>query len=57
MILFRSNEPLRGRLFDERMGWGPVVSGNLEKVDVDSGHFDMFRERPAGEIAAVLRTR
>jgi thioesterase domain-containing protein len=57
VILFRSNEPLRGRLFDERMGWGPVVSGNLKKVDVDSGHFDMFRERPAGEIAAVLRTR
>ncbi len=57
VILFRSNEPLRGRLFDERMGWGPLVSGNLEKVDVDSGHFDMFRERPAGEIAAVLRTR
>lgn len=57
VILFRSNEPLRGRLFDERMGWGPVVSGNLQKVDVDSGHFDMFRERPAGEIAAVLRTR
>lgn len=57
VILFRSNEPLRGRLFDERMGWGPVVSGNLKKVDVNSGHFDMFRERPAGEIAAVLRTR
>lgn len=57
VILFRSNEPLQGRLFDERMGWGPVVSGNLKKVDVDSGHFDMFRERPAGEIAAVLRTR
>ena len=57
VILFRSNEPLRGRLFDERMGWGPVVSGNLKKVDIDSGHFDMFRERPAGEIAAVLRTR
>ena len=57
VILFRSNEPLRGRLFDERMGWAPVVSGNLKKVDIDSGHFDMFRERPAGEIAAVLRTR
>lgn len=57
VTLFRSNEPLRGRLFDERMGWGPAVSGNLQKVDIDSGHFDMFRERPAGEIAAVLRTR
>ena len=57
VTLFRSNEPLRGRLFDERMGWGPVVSGNLKKVDINSGHFDMFREQPAGEIAAVLRTR
>lgn len=56
VVLFRSNEPLRGRLFDERMGWGPLVSGRLEKVDVNGGHFDMFRERPAGEIAAFLRT-
>ena len=53
--LFRSNEPLRGRLFDERMGWGPLVAGNLTKVDVNSGHFDMFREQPAGEIASFLR--
>lgn len=57
VTLFRSSEPLRGRLFDERMGWGPVVSGNLRKVDVNSGHFDMFRERPAGEIAAILRAQ
>lgn len=56
VILFRSNEPLHGRLFDERMGWGPLVSGSLTKVDVDSGHFDMFRERPAGEIASFLQT-
>ena len=56
VVLFRSNEPLRGRLFDERMGWGPLVSGSLKKVDVDSGHFDMFRERPAGEIASFLQT-
>ncbi len=55
VVLFRSNDPLRGRLFDERMGWGPLVSGTLRKVDVDGGHFDMFRERPAGEIAAALR--
>jgi len=39
------------------MGWAPLVTGRLTKVDVDSGHFDMFRERPAAEIAAALRTR
>jgi thioesterase domain-containing protein len=54
-ILFRSDEALRGRLFDERMGWAPLVRGTLTKVDIHSGHFDMFRERPAGEIAAFLR--
>lgn len=55
VVLFRTNDALRGRLFDEQMGWGPLVTGHLTKVDVDSGHFDMFRERPAAEIAAVLR--
>lgn len=55
VVLFRSREPLRGRLFDERMGWGSLVSGNLQKIDVTSGHFDMFRERPAAEIASFLR--
>ena len=57
VVLFRTNDALRGRLFDEQMGWAPLVTGRLTKVDIDSGHFDMFRERPAAEIAAVLRTR
>lgn len=55
VVLFRSKEPLRGRLFDEHMGWKPLVAGKFAKVEVNSGHFDMFRERPAAEIAAVLR--
>ena len=54
-MLFRSKEPLRGRLFDEHMGWKPLVAGKFAKVDVNSGHFDMFREQPAAEIASVLR--
>ena len=57
VVLYRTNDPLRGRLFDERMGWGPLVTGRLTKIDIDSGHFDMFRERPAAEIAAFLRTQ
>ncbi len=57
VVLFRTKDPLRGRLFDERMGWGPLVTGRLTKIDIDSGHFDMFRERPAAEIAAFLRTQ
>jgi len=55
VVLFRSKEPLRGRLFDEDMGWKPLVTGKFTKVEVNSGHFDMFRERPAAEIATVLR--
>lgn len=55
VVLFRSREPLRGRLFDERMGWAPLVSGNFRKIEIGSGHFDMFRERPAAEIASFLR--
>jgi thioesterase domain-containing protein len=57
VVIFRSEETLRGRLFDEQMGWGPLVAGNLKKVEIASAHLDMFREQPAGEIAAVLRTR
>ena len=55
VVLFRSLEVLRGRFFDDHMGWRPLISGKLTKVDVDSGHSDMFREQPAGEIATVLR--
>lgn len=55
VVLFRSKEPLRGRLFDEHMGWKPLVAGKFAKFEVNSGHFDMFRERPAAEIATVLR--
>ena len=57
VVLFRSQETLRGRLFDDLMGWGPLVSGNLAKVEVDAAHQDMFRDRPARDIAAVLRAR
>ena len=54
VVLFRTNDPLRGRLFDDRMGWAPLVTGRFTKVDIDSGHFDMFRERPARAIASFL---
>lgn len=57
VVLFRSQETLRGRLFDDLMGWGPLVSGNLVKVEVESAHQDMFRDRPARAIAAALRAR
>lgn len=56
VVIFRSEEPLHGRLFDERMGWGPLVTGTLTKIDVKSAHLDMFREQPAGDIAAAMRT-
>lgn len=55
VVLFRTRDPLHGRLFDERMGWGPLVTGSLAKIDVNSGHFDMFREQPAGAIASFLK--
>ena len=55
VIVFRSDEPLRGRLFDERMGWGPLVTGNLKKVDVACDHRGMFRDQYAAHIAAVMR--
>ncbi len=54
VVLFRNTETLRGRLFDELMGWEPLVRRELRKVEVASAHLEMFREKPAGEIAAVL---
>lgn len=57
VVLFRSQETLRGRLFDDLMGWAPLVSGSLVKVEVESAHQDMFRDRPARAIAADLRAR
>jgi thioesterase domain-containing protein len=55
-IIFRSEEPLRGRLFDERMGWEPLVTGNLKKVDVAGNHRDMFRDPYAARLAGVIRS-
>jgi thioesterase domain-containing protein len=54
VVLFRNTETLRGRLFDELMGWEPLVRRELRKVELASRHLEMFREKPAGEIAAVL---
>ncbi|GEP55040.1 condensation domain-containing protein [Reyranella soli] len=53
-VIFRSNETLRGRLFDERMGWGPIVAGRLYQANIDSAHLDMFQEKPAAAIASFL---
>lgn len=53
-VLFRSAETLRGRLFDERMGWGPIVAGRLYQANIDSPHLDMFQEKPAAAIASFL---
>ena len=54
VIVFRSDAVLRGRLFDEQMGWTPFVKGRLNKVDIESGHLDMFRGESAAEIAKQL---
>ena len=53
-VIFRSAEPLRGALFDERMGWAPIVAGKLYQASVDSAHLDMFQEKPAAAIASFL---
>jgi thioesterase domain-containing protein len=53
-VIFRSAEPMRGTLFDERMGWGTIVAGKLYQANVASAHLDMFQEKPAGDIAAFL---
>ena len=49
-----SGSALRGTLFDERMGWGPIVAGKLYQAGVDSAHLDMFQEKPATAIASFL---
>jgi thioesterase domain-containing protein len=53
-VIFRSAEPMRGALFDERMGWAPIVAGKLYQANVDSAHLDMFQEKPAAAIASFL---
>lgn len=53
-VIFRSAETLRGTLFDERMGWGPIVAGKLYQASIDSAHLDMFQEKPAAAIASFL---
>lgn len=54
VVVMRSDEAMRGRLFDARMGWGPLVAGELRHVDVHGLHLDMFRAPCVDEVADAM---
>ncbi|MDX2263491.1 MAG: condensation domain-containing protein [Hyphomicrobiales bacterium] len=54
VVLFRSEEPLKGRLFDRAFGWRPYLRGRVEVHDVPGMHGEMFREAGSAVIAAHL---
>lgn len=54
LLVIRSQEAMRGRLFDARMGWAPLVAGELRNVDVRGMHLDMFRPPFVDDVAAAM---
>lgn len=54
VLYLRSDELIRGRLFDPGMGWGPLVAGELRIVDVRGMHLDMLRAPYVDAIADAM---
>lgn len=54
VLMFRSNEyPTGGPLFDAKFGWGELIKGKIEIVDVAAGHLRMC----TGDSATVVAER
>jgi thioesterase domain-containing protein len=55
VLIFRSEEAKVGRLFDYAMGWGPIVSGQLDVFPCPGQHHEMFRDAGSRVIAREIR--
>jgi thioesterase domain-containing protein len=60
VLLFRRSLRPISRYLDAKLGWGSVIAGEFDVVEIQGGHDDMFYEpqvqRVAAELAACLRS-
>ncbi len=54
VVVFRSEEPLTGRLFDRALGWGALIKRHVPVHDVPGAHVEMFRPDGARIIGEVM---
>jgi thioesterase domain-containing protein len=59
VVLFRRSLRAIGKYLDWKLGWGGVITGELDVVEIEGGHDDMFNEpgvqRTAAALTAYLR--
>jgi len=55
--IFRSDQVLRGRLFDWALGWRPVLTGKMVVTEIPGMHDEIFRPAGAAIIGQQLRER
>jgi thioesterase domain-containing protein len=56
VLVFRSEEPLTGRLFDRALGWGKLVKRLVPVHDVPGAHVEMFRPAGARVIGEAMNS-
>jgi acyl-CoA synthetase (AMP-forming)/AMP-acid ligase II/thioesterase domain-containing protein len=59
VVLFRRSFCAISKYLDWQLGWGGIIAGELDVVEIQGGHDDMFKEpgvqRTAATLAACLR--
>jgi acyl-CoA synthetase (AMP-forming)/AMP-acid ligase II/thioesterase domain-containing protein/acyl carrier protein len=57
VLLFRRSLRPISRYLDAKLGWGGVITGELDVVEIQGGHDDMFYEPQVQRVAAELAAR
>lgn len=55
VVLFRATEQPYGIYPDRTLGWGPLVNGHLEIIDIPGHHGSIIREPRVGYLAEKFR--
>src|SRR5262249_8128594 len=54
VVLFRRSLRAIQQYLDRKLGWGGVITGELDVVEIEGGHDDMFKEPGVQRTAAAL---
>ena len=57
VVLFRASERYNEPYEDEYLGWGPVVHGGIEAVEIPGGHDSIFEDRDVKVFAERLNAK
>ncbi len=57
VLIFRSDEVLKGRLFPRDFGWSDVLTGAYDVIDCPGQHNEMFRPAGVAILSAAIRAK